>query len=235
MIKSLELDCVEKLLFSDARIDRAELPLGEVAACYEFLREFAAEKVIYGINTGFGPMAQWRVDDRYLTDLQYNIIRSHSTGAGEPLPDLYVRAAMIARLGTLLQARSGIHPEVVDLLVEFINRGICPFIPEHGSVGASGDLVQLAHIALTLIGEGEVHYRGEWRPAAEVLRENGLAPMRIHIREGLSITNGTSVMTGIGLVNQFHAERLLDWATLASVMMNEIAASYDDFMAEGRN
>ena len=82
MIKSLELDCVEKLLFSDARIDRAELPLGEVAACYEFLREFAAEKVIYGINTGFGPMAQWRVDDRYLTDLQYNIIRSHSTGAG---------------------------------------------------------------------------------------------------------------------------------------------------------
>ena len=142
---------------------------------------------------------------------------------------------MIARLGTLLQARSGIHPEVVDLLVEFINRGICPFIPEHGSVGASGDLVQLAHIALTLIGEGEVHYRGEWRPAAEVLRENGLAPMRIHIREGLSITNGTSVMTGIGLVNQFHAERLLDWATLASVMMNEIAASYDDFMAEGLN
>lgn len=235
MIKSLELDCVEKLLFSDARIDRAELPLGEVAACYEFLREFAAEKVIYGINTGFGPMAQWRVDDRYLTDLQYNIIRSHSTGAGEPLPDLYVRAAMIARLGTLLQARSGIHPEVVDLLVEFINRGICPFIPEHGSVGASGDLVQLAHIALTLIGEGEVHYRGEWRPAAEVLRENGLAPMCIHIREGLSITNGTSVMTGIGLVNQFHAERLLDWATLASVMMNEIAASYDDFMAEGLN
>ena len=161
MIKSLELDCVEKLLFSDARIDRAELPLGEVAACYEFLREFAAEKVIYGINTGFGPMAQWRVDDRYLTDLQYNIIRSHSTGAGEPLPDLYVRAAMIARLGTLLQARSGIHPEVVDLLVEFINRGICPFIPEHGSVGASGDLVRLAHIALTLIGQGGVHYRGE--------------------------------------------------------------------------
>lgn len=86
MIKSLELDCVEKLLFSDARIDRAELPLGEVAACYEFLREFAAEKVIYGINTGFGPMAQWRVDDRYLTDLQYNIIRSHSTGAASRCP-----------------------------------------------------------------------------------------------------------------------------------------------------
>lgn len=235
MIQPLELDRVEKLLFSDAKIDLAELPLDEVQKCYEFLREFSAEKVIYGINTGFGPMAQWRVDDRYLEDLQYNIIRSHSTGAGTPLPDLYVKSAMIARLGTLLQARSGVHPEVVELLAEFINRDIIPFIPEHGSVGASGDLVQLAHIALTLIGEGEVHWRGAWRPAGEVLRENGLRPMRIHIREGLSITNGTSVMTGIGIVNQFYAERLLDWATLATVMMNEIAASYDDFMAEGLN
>ena len=235
MIRAIGLNCVENLLFSGARIERSELPVEEVSRCYEFLRSFSSEKVIYGINTGFGPMAQWRVDDRYLTDLQYNIIRSHSTGSGDPLPDLYVKAAMIARLGTLLQARSGVHPEVVELLTEFINRDIFPFIPEHGSVGASGDLVQLAHIALTLIGEGEVHYRGAWRPAGEVLRENGLQPMRIHIREGLSITNGTSVMTGIGIVNQFYAERLLDWATLATVMMNEIAASYDDFMAEGLN
>lgn len=233
--KFLDLNRVEKILFSRAKINRADLPLDQVKECYEFLQSFSAEKIIYGINTGFGPMAQWRVDDRYLNDLQYNIIRSHSTGAGEPLPDLYVKSAMIARLGTLLQARSGVHPEVVELLTEFINRDIIPFVPEHGSVGASGDLVQLAHIALTLIGEGEVHYRGEWRPAGEVLRENGLSPMRIHIREGLSITNGTSVMTGIGLVNQLHAERLLDWATLATVMMNEIAASYDDFMAEGLN
>ena len=233
--KLLDLIYVEKLLFTNAKINHIDLPLDQVKECYEFLQSFSAEKIIYGINTGFGPMAQWRVDDRYLKNLQYNIIRSHSTGAGEPLPDLYVKSAMIARLGTLLQARSGVHPEVVELLTEFINRDIIPFIPEHGSVGASGDLVQLAHIALTLIGEGEVHYQGAWRPAGEVLRENGLAPMRIHIREGLSITNGTSVMTGIGIVNQFYAERLLDWATLATVMMNEIAASYDDFMAEGLN
>lgn len=199
--KLLDLIYVEKLLFTNAKINHIDLPLDQVKECYEFLQSFSAEKIIYGINTGFGPMAQWRVDDRYLKNLQYNIIRSHSTGAGEPLPDLYVKSAMIARLGTLLQARSGVHPEVVELLTEFINRDIIPFIPEHGSVGASGDLVQLAHIALTLIGEGEVHYQGAWRPAGEVLRENGLAPMRIHIREGLSITNGTSVMTGIGIVN----------------------------------
>jgi len=231
----LTLEQVRQMLFGNVSIDPETLPLHEVEACYEFLKSFSAEKVIYGINTGFGPMAQWRVDDAYLTDLQYNIIRSHATGAGDPLPDLYVKAAMIARLGTFLQARSGIHVEVVRLLVEFINRGIYPFIPLHGSVGASGDLVQLAHIALTLIGEGEVHYRGEWRPAGEVFRECGLQPMRIHIREGLSVTNGTSVMTGIAMVNQFYAEKILDWATLASVWMNEIASSYDDLMASALN
>ena len=142
---------------------------------------------------------------------------------------------MVARLGTFLQARSGVHPDLVKLLVEMINRDILPMIPCHGSVGASGDLVQLAHLALAMIGEGSVHYHGEWRPAAEVLKENGLEPFKIHIREGLSITNGTGVMTGVAMVNQFQAEQLLDWATLAAVMMNEIAGSFDDLMAEPLN
>jgi histidine ammonia-lyase len=232
---NLTLDQVKALLYGNATLDAARLPMERVRASYEFLKSFAAEKVIYGINTGFGPMAQWRVDDRYLSDLQYNIIRSHATGAGDPLPDLYVKAAMIARIGTFLQGRSGIHPEVVELLIEFVNRGIYPFIPRHGSVGASGDLVQLAHIALTLIGEGQVHYQGQWRAAGEVLKECGLKPMQIHIREGLSVTNGTSVMTGIAAINQFDAERQLDWATVASVWMNEVASSYDDMMAPALN
>ena len=225
----------EEILYRGGRLDLASLPMKEVEECYQFLKEFSSDKVIYGINTGFGPMAQWRIDDDKLTDLQYNIIRSHSTGAGEPLSDLQVRAAMIARLGTVLQARSGIHPDVARLLVEFINREIIPFIPQHGSVGASGDLVQLAHIALTLIGEGKVHYHGQWRPSAEVMAECGLTPLKIHIREGLSITNGTSVMTGLSVVNQHDAERLLDLAVLAGVMMNEIAGSYDDLMAAPLN
>ena len=206
-----------------------------VSDCHEFLRDFAHDKIIYGINTGFGPMAQWRVDDKYLKDLQYNIIRSHSTGVGEPLGDNEVKAAMIARVGSFIQARSGVHPEIVLLLCEFINRSIIPFIPRHGSVGASGDLVQLAHIALCLIGEGKVRYRGEWRPTAEVLEAEGLQPIHIHIREGLSATNGTSVMTGIAAVNQLHAENLLNLAVLSSVWMNEIAGSYDDMMSEPLN
>lgn len=226
---------IEKILFEQVPLRLDSATIAEVERCYQFLESFSKEKVIYGINTGFGPMAQWRVDDKKLEDLQYNIIRSHATGAGEPLPDLYVKAAMIARVGSFLQARSGIHTEVVELLTAFINLGIYPFIPEHGSVGASGDLVQLAHIALTLIGEGEVHFKDEWRPAGDVLRECGLKPISIHIREGLSITNGTSVMTGIGLVNQVLAERLLDWSIIAAVWMNEIAESYDDMMATPLN
>ena len=108
-------------------------------------------------------------------------------------------------------------------------------VPRHGSVGASGDLVQLAHIALTLIGEGEVSYRGEIRPAGEVMAENGLEPLQMHIREGLAVTNGTAVMTGIGTINYLQTERLLGWEILCSVMMNEIASSYDDFMSEVLN
>ena len=231
----ITLDEVEKILYSGENISVSEDWMARVDACYRFLEKFAAEKVIYGINTGFGPMAQWRVDDRYLTDLQYNIIRSHATGAGDPLDDVYVKSAMVARLGTVLQCRSGVHTDVANLLISFINNEIYPFIPMHGSVGASGDLVQLAHIALCLIGEGEVHYKGEWRKAADVMKALGLTPLKMHIREGLSITNGTSVMTGISVVNQLHAENLLDWATLAAVWMNEIASSFDDYMSEGEN
>lgn len=227
----LSFEQVKRILFENQTISKEKLPLDKVDECYQFLADFAKNKVIYGINTGFGPMAQWRVDNAYLTELQYNIIRSHSCGAGEPLPDIYVKAAMVARIGTLVQARSGIHREVIELLVEFINRGIYPFIPLHGSVGASGDLVQLAHIALTLIGEGRVHYQGKWRESSDVMREENLKPISIHIREGLSVTNGTSVMTGISIVNQIHAENLLNWETLASVWMNEIASSFDDWMA----
>lgn len=231
----IRLNQVSDILFRTQSLDIDKETLTNVDACYKFLETFAQNKVIYGINTGFGPMAQWRVADKDLHALQYNIIRSHSTGAGEPLEDIYVRAAMVARIGSFLQCKSGVHVEIVQLLQEFINRSIIPFIPKHGSVGASGDLVQLAHIALCLIGEGKVHYNNEWRPTFEVLQECGLQPIKIHIREGLSATNGTSVMTGISIVNQFHAENLLRWATLAAVWMNEIASSFDDWMCAPLN
>ncbi len=231
----LDLDAIAAIVLGEESVDISERSLREVRNCYDFLETSSKERIIYGINTGFGPMAQYRVDDQALNDLQYNIIRSHSAGVGAPLEPVYVRAAMLARLGTFMQARSGVHPGLVALLAGFINKGIYPVIPEHGGVGASGDLVQLAHLGLALIGEGEVLYNGERRPAAEALEQAGLHPFRIRLREGLAITNGTSVMTGIGVVNLLHARNLLGWAVAASVMVNEIVASYDDFMSEGLN
>ena len=231
----MDLKLVHDILYKDGQLIWDEAAQKGIADCYAFLQRFSNDKVIYGINTGFGPMAQWRVEDSHLRDLQYNIIRSHATGAGAALDNRFVRAAMLARVGSFAQCKSGVHPELVALLTEFINRGIYPFIPKHGSVGASGDLVQLAHIALCLIGEGKVHYQGEWRETKDVLKECGLKPMDIHIREGLSCTNGTSVMTGISAVNQIDAENLLRLATIAAVWMNEIAGSYDDLMAAPLN
>lgn len=233
--KNLSLDEIERIIVGREQVALADEVRREVEQCYTFLAEFAREKVIYGINTGFGPMAQWRIEDDKLTQLQYNIIRSHSTGAGEPLEPMAVRGAMLARLMTFVQAHSGVHVEVIDLLVELLNREIYPVVPEHGSVGASGDLVQLSHIALALIGEGEVFYRGERMKTAEVFAKEGIEPLKMYLREGLAATNGTAVMTGLGLKNLLSARHLMAWSLTASVLMNEIAQSYDDLMSEVLN
>lgn len=231
----MELTSIYDILFKKKPLKVCSEELVKVEKCHEFLKSFVKDKVIYGINTGFGPMAQWRVSDNHLKELQYNIIRSHATGAGKPLEDIEVKAAMIARIGTFLQARSGINPSVVNLLVEFINHEVYPFIPQHGSVGASGDLVQLAHLALCLLGEGKVHYKGEWRKTSEVMKELHMKPMGIFVREGLSVTNGTSIMTGISIVNQYYIENLLKYATIAGAWINEIASSFDDYMSIEEN
>ena len=224
-----------KVLFEGEKVDIDIESRQKVAEDFEFLKEFAKGKVIYGINTGLGPMAQFKINNNKELELQYNLIRSHAAGCGSPLPGIYAKATMLARVNTLVQAKSGIHPEVVELLKEMINRDINPYIPEHGGVGASGDLVQLAHLALNLIGEGEVFFKGALRPTAEVFKEEGLTPIRMHIREGLGLINGTSAMTGIGMINAIHARNLLDWSTLASSMITEVVESYDDHFSDGLN
>ncbi len=235
MNHNMEIEEFYDILLENKELTVAPAIAMRVEESYLFLKKFSKDKIIYGINTGFGPMAQYRIEDASLKQLQYNLIRSHAAGAGEPLPDMYVKAAMVARLQTFAQGKSGVHIELVELLAKFINLGIYPIVPQHGSVGASGDLVQLAHIALTLIGEGEVNYKGKRREAKDVLEELGISPLQIHIREGLAVSNGTSVMTGIGLVNLIYAKKLFDWSVIASVFMNEIASSYDDFMSEVLN
>ncbi|WP_439480890.1 HAL/PAL/TAL family ammonia-lyase [Chryseobacterium aquaticum] len=231
----LELRDFQKIIIENEKIELDEVLLNRVNESFQFLKEFSKNKVIYGVNTGFGPMAQFKISDEDTHQLQYNLIRSHSSGIGNPLPADEVKACMLARMNTLSRGNSGIHVSVVNLLKELINRDITPLIFEHGGVGASGDLVQLAHLALVLIGEGEVFYQGERKSTKEVFATEGLTPIKVEIREGLGLMNGTSVMSGIGVVNAYKANQLVDISLKLSCAINEIVLAYDDHLSEALN
>lgn len=226
--KLLDIATFEQVVLQRKNINISAGAIKEVTRSYDFLQSFSKDKLIYGINTGFGPMAQYRIDDNDRRQLQYNLIRSHSSGMGQLLSPLHTRALMLSRLNTLLLGYSGIHPETVQLLTDLINHEAYPCVYAHGGVGASGDLVQLAHLALGLIGEGNFYYEGSIQKAATVFKKLKLKPLDIHIREGLAILNGTSAMAGIGGVNVIMAHRLVVWSLLLSLMINEMMEAYDD-------
>ncbi|MBA5628760.1 HAL/PAL/TAL family ammonia-lyase [Moheibacter lacus] len=232
---SVTLDDFKKVVIDNEEIELSENLIKKVHESFDFLTHFAENKIIYGVNTGFGPMAQYRIEDQDRIQLQYNLIRSHASGLGEILPEAYVKSSMLARLNTLSLGHSGIHISAIELMKELINRNIIPVIYQHGGVGASGDLVQLAHLALILIGEGEVFYKGERKSTSEVFELENLKPLQIHLREGLALMNGTSVMSGIGIINIIKAEKLLDWAISCSSLINEIMGAYDDHLSEKLN
>jgi histidine ammonia-lyase len=233
--KYLTVEDFTSIIFNNNKIDLSADVIDRVEESFAFLKEFSENKVIYGVNTGFGPMAQYRIKDEDRLQLQYNLIRSHSSGTGKPLSPINVKAAILARLNTLSLGNSGVHPSVIHLMKEFLNRDITPLIFEHGGVGASGDLVQLAHLALTLIGEGEVFYKGERRSTKEVFEIENLQPIQVEIREGLALMNGTSVMTGIGIVNVHNSRKILDWSVKISCAINEIVQAYDDHLSAELN
>jgi len=232
---SITLEEFQKVVFDNEKIELSEPIQKRIKESFDFLTDFAENKIIYGVNTGFGPMAQYRIDDQDRIQLQYNLIRSHSSGLGEILPESYVKSSMLARLNTLSLGHSGIHISAVELMKELINRNIIPVIYQHGGVGASGDLVQLAHLALILIGEGEVFFKGEKKATKDVFESEGLTPLKIHLREGLALMNGTSVMSGVGIINIIQSEKLLDWAISCSSLINEIMGAYDDHLSEKLN
>lgn len=225
----------ESVIFNREEVSISDTVYQRVNESFEFLRDFSSEKIIYGVNTGFGPMAQYKIEKEQQTQLQYNLIRSHASGTGQPLSEKQVKAAIFARMNSLSLGNSGVHSSVIELMKELINRDITPLIFSHGGVGASGDLVQLAHLALVLIGEGEVFYKGERRATKEVFELENLTPMKIHLREGLSIMNGTSVMTGIGIINVVNAKKLIDWSLKISCAINEMVSAYDDHFSEELN
>lgn len=232
---NLQLEDFYKIIFDKETLELSETLISKVENGFSFLEEFSKDKVIYGVNTGFGPMAQYRISEENRNQLQYNLIRSHSSGVGNPLSPQSAKAVMLARLNTLSLGKSGIHPSVVFLLKELINKDVTPLIFEHGGVGASGDLVQLAHLALVLIGEGEVFYNNERRATKDVFAELNLEPIKVHIREGLGLMNGTSTMTGIGIINAYYSRKLVDISVKLSCAINEIVKAYDDHFSEALN
>jgi len=180
-----------------------------------------AERPIYGVSTGFGPLSDVFVSAADRDALQVNLLRSHAVGIGGPIGEAETRATTLLRANVLAKGHSGVRPEVIDLLCELLNRQVHPIIPERGSVGASGDLAPLAHLALVLIGEGEAQYRGDRLPGGEALRRAALAPIPLKAKEGLALINGTCGMTGIGALALIRAERLVRLADVAGAMTLE--------------
>src|SRR5438128_8671273 len=175
----------------------------------------------YGINTGFGRFVSESIPEELTGELQLRLLRSHACGVGEPYPDEIVRAAMLLRANALAKGTSGARVETVELLVECLTRGVLPYVPSRGSVGASGDLAPLAHLALPLVAEGEAWFDGQLLPGAEALEAAGLEPTRLAAKEGLSLINGTQFMAAFEALGVVRARRVAKTADLACALSLE--------------
>ncbi|MGA2434131.1 MAG: histidine ammonia-lyase [Bryobacteraceae bacterium] len=178
----------------------------------------AGEKPVYAVNTGVGKLADVRIAADELERLQRNVVRSHACGVGEPLPEAETRAMMLIRANVLAKGFSGIRPLVAERLCDLLNRGVTPVVPSRGSVGASGDLAPLAHMALVLIGEGEAVFEGHRMPGAEALSRAGIEPLTLASKEGISLVNGTQAMLAIACLELAASEVLADTADLVCAM-----------------
>jgi histidine ammonia-lyase len=190
-------------------------------------RLVAEGEIVYGVTTGFGALATRFIPPEDAARLQENLLMSHAAGVGAPLPRDVVRAMLLLRANTLALGHSGCRPVVVDRLLAFLEHDVCPVVPEQGSVGASGDLAPLAHLALPVIGRGWVDIRGQHVPALVALREVGLDPLRLEAKEGLALLNGTQLMSAIGALLLADADRLTRTASVAAAVSVEALLGTD--------
>lgn len=232
--ETLSLESVARVAF-----DRAEVALDEAAAArIQAARDVVdvaanGEAAVYGVNTGFGTLAEVRIARDELCRLQANLIRSHAAGVGKPLSLPEARALMLLRANVLAKGHSGIRLDTVRLLVDALNRGLVPVIPERGSVGASGDLAPLAHLALALIGDGEFFLAGQRLSAREALQRVGLTPCVLQAKEGLALVNGTQAICAVGALACLRAEQLCRLADLAGAMTLEgLLGSHRPFLEQ---
>src|SRR5216110_1292302 len=199
------------------RISPAARP--RIAASRKIIEQIVArDAVVYGVNTGFGKLSDVRVPQNELSELQLNLVRSHAWGIANPLSEPEARAMMLLRANVLALGFSGIRLEIIEMLCEMLNRRVYPVIPEKGSVGASGDLAPLAHLALTLIGEGEAFFEGERMPSADALDRAKMKPVQLEPKEGLALLNGTQGMHAVGGLALLRAKRLACVADVCGAM-----------------
>ncbi|MEM1032563.1 MAG: histidine ammonia-lyase [Myxococcota bacterium] len=221
----VSLDSLRRILRDGVRFEIAPEAHDRVAHGARVLeRRIAAGDVLYGVNTGFGKLANVRIDDDKLAELQRNLVRSHCAGFGAPLSAPIVRLIIALKCISLGRGASGVRPEVIHLLQRLVDEDVLPVIPEKGSVGASGDLAPLAHLAATLIGEGEAFHRGVRMSSAAALRAAGLAPLELRAKEGLALLNGTQVSTALALSGIFDAWQLA-WVSLTTTALSVDAAA----------
>jgi len=215
-------DVVQVAREPTVRVRLADTARDRVAAACRAVEDFVARgQVVYGITTGFGAFKDRVISLEDVATLQRNIVMSHAVGVGDPLPAEVVRATMLVRANTLARGHSGLRVSTLETLLAMLNRGVVPVVPAQGSLGSSGDLAPLAHIALVLIGQGEAWFEGERLPGDEALRRAGVTPVELAAKEGLALTNGTAVMTAIGALTVVDAESLCQAADIAGALSME--------------
>ncbi len=218
----LSLAEVSAVALGTEQVSLADAARTRIEASRRVIEQIIAEnRTVYGVNTGFGKLSDVRIASSQIRELQLNLVRSHSCGLGDPLSIEEARAMVLLRANVLALGYSGCRPIVVETLIEMLNRGVTPLIPEKGSVGASGDLAPLAHLALTAIGEGEAFLADQRLSAADALARARIAPLQLEAKEGLALLNGTQAMAAVGGLALFRAERLARLADVAGAMSLE--------------
>ncbi len=213
----------------DKKVELEEKSIERCRASRDFLeRAIGDKKIIYGVNTSFGPMCNKIINDREIETLQNNLITSHAAGLGSPLLPYISLAVLTVRLNTLAKGFSGVRLELLELMRDMINAELAPYIPESGSVGASGDLIHLAHMSLAIIGKGKVYHKKELMSAEEAFKQTGLKPIKLSYKEGLALVNGTAAMTAIAAFTLFGADKLLNIACVNAAFAIEIFGGIDD-------
>ena len=237
--QKLTLAEIATVAFGDAPVKVSSSARRGVIASRRVVEDIVAhDDIVYGVSTGFGKLSDVRIPHDALAELQLNLVRSHACGIGNPLSEPEARAIMLLRANVLALGFSGIRLEIIEMLCELLNHHVCPVIPEKGSVGASGDLAPLAHLALSLIGEGEAFFQGERMESREALHRAGLKPVELQAKEGLALLNGTQAMHAVGGLALLRAKRLIRVADVAGATSLEALkgtpAAFDPRLQDAR-